>query len=204
MAMKYKDAALILVDIQNDFCPGGALGVKDGDAIIPVVNQLLAVFPLVVATQDWHPLNHISFKAQGGIWHPHCVQNTRGAAFHPQLDQSKIATIFHKAFAKDKDAYSAFEGVDEQGNSLDAALKKAGVKKIFIAGLATDYCVKATGLDGLNAGYEVFVIEDAVRAVDVQHGDGERALKELADRGAKIVLSDSVLPRHKTAQLAGD
>ncbi len=204
MSKKNKDAALILVDIQNDFCPGGALAVKDGDAVIPVVNQLLPIFPLVVATQDWHPANHSSFKAQGGLWNPHCVQNTRGAAFPRQLEQSKIDLIFRKASAGDTDAYSGFDGVDSTGRSLDAALKNLKIKRLFIAGLATDYCVKATALDGLKKGYEVLVIEDAVRAVEVKEGDGEKALQELARKGAKIVRSTEIRRLSKTAQLAGD
>jgi nicotinamidase/pyrazinamidase len=204
MSKHYKDAALILVDIQNDFCPEGALAVQDGDEVVPVVNRLLEAFPLVIATMDWHPVNHISFKAQGGIWNPHCVQNSEGAAFHPLLEQSKIDLIFHKAFTQDKDAYSAFEGVDEQGSPLHKVLKAKAVRKIFIAGLATDYCVKETALDGLKNGYEVFVIEDAVRSVDVQEGDGEKALQEMIRQGAMLINSEMILRRRKTAQLSGD
>lgn len=203
MSKRYKDAALVLVDLQNDFCPGGALAVQEGDAVIPVVNQLLEVFPLVVATQDWHPVDHISFTAQGGRWQPHCVQNSHGAQFHPLLEQSKIDLIIWKAFAQDRDAYSGFEGVDHKGRSMDVALKSAGVKKIYIAGLATDYCVKATALDGLKNGYEVFVIKDAVRAVEINKGDGERALQELISQGAKIISSDSILKLSKTARTSG-
>jgi nicotinamidase/pyrazinamidase len=204
MPKHYKDAALLLVDIQNDFCPDGALAVQDGDEVVPVVNQLLEAFPLVIATKDWHPVNHISFKAQGGIWNPHCVQNSQGAAFHPLLEQDKIDLIFHKAFTQDKDAYSAFEGVDEQGSPLHEVLKAKAVRKIFIAGLATDYCVKETALDGLKKGYEVFVIEDAVRSVDVQKGDGEKALQEMIRQGAMLINSEMILRRRKTAQLSGD
>jgi nicotinamidase/pyrazinamidase len=204
MANWLKDAALILVDIQNDFCPGGALGVRGGDEIIPVVNQLISAFPLVIASQDWHPANHISFKAQGGPWESHCVQNSHGADFHRDLDQRNIRLIFHKAFTQDRDAYSAFEGIDQDGRSLDVALKDLGVKKIYIAGLATDYCVRATALDGLKNGYEVFVIEDAVRGVEVKEGDGMRALLEITDQGAKVLNSSAVLPIGKTAQIAGD
>lgn len=204
MAKKFKDSALILVDIQNDFCPGGALGVRGGDEIISVVNQLVTAFPLVIASKDWHPANHISFKAQGGPWDPHCVQHTHGAAFHPDLDQSKIHLIFHKAISQDRDAYSAFEGVDQNGRSLDAALKALGVKIIYIAGLATDYCVKATALDGLKNGYEVVVIKDAIRGVEVNEGDSEKAIHEIAVQGAKILNSPAVLPFSKTAQIAGD
>jgi nicotinamidase/pyrazinamidase len=128
----------------------------------------------------------------------------RGGRLHPLLEQSKIDLIFHKAFTQDKDAYSAFEGVDEQGSPLHKVLKAKAVRKIFIAGLATDYCVKETALDGLKNGYEVFVIEDAVRSVDVQEGDGEKALQEMIRQGAMLINSEMILRRRKTAQLSGD
>ena len=187
--MKFDNAALILVDIQNDFCPGGALAVREGDQVVPVVNRLIPKFPVVVATQDWHPPNHCSFK----IWPPHCVQNTPGAELHPALDKSRITFSARKAFTREADAYSGFSGVDEAGRGLDDLLRKRGIKRLYLVGLATDYCVRATVLDGLKLGYEVNVITDGVRAVNVKPDDGATALDEMARTGAKLVVSASLL-----------
>jgi nicotinamidase/pyrazinamidase len=187
-----KDAALILVDIQNDFCPGGALAVAGGDEIIEAVNRLMPKFRLVISTQDWHPANHVSFKEQGGPWPPHCVQNTRGAELHPALRTDRIAHYFRKASSPEKDAYSEFEGVDESGRTLDELLKSSGVKQVYVVGLATDYCVRATALDALALGYKVFVVKDATRAVNVNDDDGAKALDEMKGRGARLVASDEI------------
>lgn len=197
-----KDAALVLVDVQNDFCPGGALAVAEGDQIVDVINRLTRIFPLVISTQDWHPVNHVSFKERGGPWPPHCVQGTRGAELHPALDTESIRHYFRKASSPDKDAYSEFEGVDEQGRTLDETLKSQGVKRIYVAGLATDYCVLATVLDGLKNGYDVYAITDAMRAVNVNPGDGEKALGEMAAKGARLVRSDEVLKGSEPASAA--
>lgn len=191
--MKFNNAALLLVDIQNDFCPGGALAVRDGDAVVPVANRLMPLFPVVVATQDWHPTDHCSFRTQGGPWPPHCVQGSPGAELHRQLDSSHITFSVRKAFTRDADAYSEFAGVDENGRSLDELLRKRGVKRLFVVGLATDYCVRATVLDGLKLGYEVTVVTDGVRAVNVKPDDGATALKEMAAAGAKLVESKDLL-----------
>ena len=180
--MKFDNAALILVDIQNDFCPGGALAVREGDQVVPVANRLIPKFPVVVVTQDWHPADHCSFK----IWPPHCVQNTPGAELHPQLDRSRIAFSVRKAFTPDADAYSEFSGVDEAGRGLDELLRSQGVKTLYVVGLATDYCVRATVLDGLKLGYEVNVVTDGVRAVNVKPEDGAKALDEMAKAGATL------------------
>ena len=187
------DAALVLVDIQNDFCPGGALAVAEGDRIVEVVNRLTRLFPLVISTQDWHPPNHISFKERGGPWPPHCVQNTRGAELHPSLDAESIQYYFRKASSPDRDAYSEFEGVDENGRALDEMLKSHKVKRLYVCGLATDYCVLATVLDGLKNGYEVYAITDAMRAVNVNPRDGQKALEEMASKGARLIKSDEIL-----------
>jgi nicotinamidase/pyrazinamidase len=189
----FKDSALILVDIQNDFCPGGALAVAEGDRIVEPVNRLMPHFPLVISTQDWHPANHVSFKAQGGPWPPHCVQGTRGAELHPDLETQTIAHYLRKASSPDKDDYSEFEGKDEQGRSLDQVLKSHNVKRIFAVGLATDYCVLATVLDGLKLGYEVVAITDSMRAVNVEPGDGARALRQMSEAGANLVTSEYIL-----------
>ena len=187
-----QDSALILVDIQNDFCPNGALAVTEGDLIVPIVNRLISRFPLVISTQDWHPANHISFKAQGGPWPPHCVQGTTGAELHPNLKTDTIALYFRKASSPDKDDYSEFAGKDVQGRSLDEVLKGYGVKKIYVVGLATDYCVLETVLDGLKYGYEVYAVTDAMRAVNVNPDDGEKALYKMVSSGAHLVTSEVI------------
>jgi nicotinamidase/pyrazinamidase len=193
MAEGFADTALILVDIQNDFCPGGALAVAEGDQIVDVVNRVAGAFPLVISTQDWHPADHISFKERGGPWPPHCVQGTEGAALHPALDLSQIAVQVRKAATADEDVYSGFDATDKESLGLDEVLKSNGVRTLYIAGLATDYCVRATVLDGLMNGYDVYVITDAVRAVNVNPGDGQKALEEMASRGARLVTSNQIL-----------
>lgn len=184
--MKFDDAALVLVDIQNDFCPGGALAVADGDQVVPVANRLMPKFPVVVATQDWHPPDHCSFQAQGGPWPPHCVQGTPGAELHPGLDASRITARVKKGSERDRDSYSGFPGLDD-------VLRANRVQRICVMGLATDYCVRATVLDGLKRGYEVSVVTDGVRAVNARPDDGATALKEMAAAGAKLVESRQLL-----------
>ena len=193
MKVELNDAALILVDIQNDFCPGGALAVNEGDQIVPAVNRLIPEFPLVLSTQDWHPQNHISFKDRGGPWPPHCVQDTRGAELHSALRTDTIADYFRKASLPDKDDYSEFAGKDDRGRSLDDVLKSRGVKRLYVVGLATDYCVLETVLDGLKYGYEVYAVTDAMRAVNVNVTDGTEALQKMASSGARLVTSDEIL-----------
>ena len=192
MNPKFQESALILVDIQNDFCPGGALAVNEGDRVVPIVNRLISRFSLVISTQDWHPANHISFNAQGGPWPPHCVQGTSGAELHPELETDSIAHYFRKASSPAKDDYSEFAGTDEQGRSLDEVLKGHGVKEIYIVGLATDYCVLETVLDGLKYGYEVYAVTDAMRAVNVNPDDGEKALYKMVSSGAHLVTSEVI------------
>lgn len=198
MEAKLSSAALVLVDIQNDFCPGGALAVAEGDRIIEVVNRMMPWFSFVVATQDWHPSNHISFKERGGPWPPHCVQGTRGAQLHPSLDRNHIDAYLRKAATAEKDAYSEFEAVDDRGRALDEVLKDREIKTVYVVGLATDYCVKATVFDALKNGYEVYAVVDGMRAVDLTPGDGERALKEMASSGARLIESAEILPRDKS------
>jgi nicotinamidase-related amidase len=193
MRSQLQHAALILVDIQNDFCPGGALAVNEGDQIVPIVNRLMSRFPLVISTQDWHPPDHVSFRERGGPWPPHCVQGTRGAELHPDLKTDTIAHYFHKASSPDTDDYSEFAGKDERGRTLDQVLRDPGTRKLYVVGLATDYCVLETVLDGLKLGYEVFAVRDAMRAVNVNSADGEQALKKMSDSGATLVTSDEVL-----------
>lgn len=182
-----KGDALILVDVQNDFCPGGALAVAEGDQVVPVLNRWIeravqAGIP-VFASRDWHPPNHVSFQSRGGPWPPHCVQGTRGAEFHPDLHLPKDALIVTlKGDDPDRDAYSAFDGTN-----LASDLRSRGVQRLWVGGLATDYCVKATVLDGLREGFDVRVIADGIRAVNVQPDDGRQAIEEMLRAGASLV-----------------
>lgn len=183
--------ALILVDVQLDFLPGGSLAVPRGDEVVPALNRYIAVFRgltlPVVATRDWHPPDHCSFKAQGGPWPPHCVAGTDGARFAAQLDLPCEGRIVSKATTADRDAYSGFEGTD-----LDDWLKRAGVSRVFVGGLATDYCVLNTVRDALRLGYATFLLLDAVRAVDVTSGDGARAIDEMRRLGATAIEYDQI------------
>lgn len=184
----HKDSALLIVDPQVDFCPGGALPVPSGDAIFPTVNKIAGRAPLVVASRDWHPVRHVSFTERGGVWPPHCVQGTEGAEFHPTLDRGPIAQIFDKGQDPDRDAYSAFDGT-----GLAEWLHDRGIGLLVVGGLATDYCVRASVLDALAAGFGVSVLEDGVGAVDVQPGDGARALEEMREHGARVVRTRDVI-----------
>jgi nicotinamidase/pyrazinamidase len=179
--------ALVIVDVQNDFCPGGALAVPRGDEVVPVINRLLEQHWLSVATKDWHPADHCSFEARGGPWPPHCVQNTAGAELHPDLDATKIRLVITKGSHPDRDAYSGF-----QGTELAKILREQGVNRVVVCGIATDYCVRATAHDALQEGFEVLVLEDAIRGVEVQTGDSQRAIEELRQAGAKVIVSSDL------------
>ena len=180
--------ALIVVDVQQDFLPGGALGVPAGDEVIPALNRAITLFERaglpVYYSRDWHTPDHCSFKAQGGPWPPHCIAGSEGAAFATALRMPDDAAVISKATSRAQDAYSAF-----QGTTLAQQLETAGVRRVFIGGLATDYCVKATVLDAQANGFEVEVLGDAVRAVEVQPGDGERALQEMLKSGANLTTT---------------
>jgi nicotinamidase/pyrazinamidase len=178
--------ALIIVDVQNDFCPGGALAVGAGDEVVPVLTRLAPRFGTVVATQDWHPANHRSFTAQGGEWPPHCIAGTAGAAFHPALQTNQIDVTVHKATAPDQEAYSGFDGTD-----LAERLRQRGVRRVYVGGLALDYCVDATALDAKRAGFDTYVIRDATRAVFPE----QSAAKEAGWReaGVGVVTSADLL-----------
>jgi len=173
----------VIVDFQNDFTPGGALAVPEGDAIADRLNELAADprFDLVVATRDWHPPDHGSFADRGGPWPVHCVQDTDGAELHPALDRSRVDVIVDKGQDQDTEGYSGF-----QGTRLGELLRERGIDRLTVVGLATDYCVKNTALDALREGFEVEVDTAAVRGVDVEEGDSERALEEMRDAGAKV------------------
>jgi nicotinamidase/pyrazinamidase len=175
--------ALIVVDVQNDFLAGGSLEVPYGNEIIPVFNQYIGAFRTnglpVFATRDWHPPNHCSFKAQGGLWSPHCVVDTEGAQFAPDLILPSSAVIISSATEPDKEAYSGFQGTD-----LDERLGSAHIQRLFIGGLATDYCVLSTVKDALDGAYKVFLLQDAIRAVNVNQDDGKKAEEEMTRLGA--------------------
>lgn len=172
--------ALIVVDVQNDFCPGGALAVPEGDQIIDPVNQLASEAPLVIATRDWHPPDHGSFADQGGAWPVHCVRDTPGAQLHPGL-RARIDAIIDKGRARELEGYSGFEDT-----ALERLLSERGVETVHVVGLALDYCVKATALDAREAGLNVVVHRAATRAVNVEPGDGERAVEELRAAGVEV------------------
>jgi nicotinamidase/pyrazinamidase len=173
--------ALLIIDFQNDFCPGGALAVPDGDAIAPRVNELLdsGRFDLVVATRDWHPADHASFAEQGGPWPPHCVQGTPGAELHSSLDRSRIDDIVDVGAGQNDEGYSGFEK-----SNLAQILRNAEIDAVTVVGLATDYCVRATALDALREGFEVTLDSAGVRGIDVEPGDSERAIQEMVAAGA--------------------
>jgi len=188
-----RDSALVIVDVQNDFLPGGALPVPEGDKVIQPLNRYIEVFVErklpVVATRDWHPENHCSFKSRGGPWPPHCIRNTWGAEFPRELKLPPSVIIVSKAVKEDEEAYSGF-----QGTNLDSVLRRMGVRRLFVGGLATDYCVRATVLDALKLGYQVMLLLDATRGVDVNPGDSERAIREMILGGAiGITLEDLML-----------
>ncbi len=193
--------ALLIVDLQYDFMPGGALGVKGGDEIIPVINKLMGKFDYTVASQDWHPKGHISFASTHGkkvgeiievdgieqeLWPIHCVEHTHGAALVKELKKDSIDRYFYKGTDLNIDSYSAFFDNDkEHETELDHFLREKGVTKLYIAGLTTDFCVKFSALDALDLGYEVVVIKDACRAVHDEKG----ALEEMKQAGAQIITS---------------
>jgi len=177
--------ALLIVDPQVDFCPGGTLPVPGGDGIFPAVNRASRIVPLTVASRDWHPPDHISFRAQGGPWPVHCVAGTPGAAFHRDLDTDRIAEVFSKGTNPGVEAYSAFDGT-----GLATWLRSHHIGRLYVGGLATDYCVRASVLDARRAGFDVVVLEDAIGAVEVAPGDGERALEEMREAGAAVSRSE--------------
>ncbi len=183
-------SALVVVDVQKDFMPGGSLPVPDGDKVVQPLNEVIREFQArrlpMFFTRDWHPPNHMSFRERGGSWPPHCVQGTEGAEFHPDLLVPEEAIVISKATEPDKEAYSGFEGTE-----LERLLREKGVKRLFIGGVATDYCVRATVLDGLRLGFEVIVLEDAVKGVAKE--TAEKALREMVLGGAILARTDELL-----------
>lgn len=199
--------ALLVVDVQNDFCPGGALAVKDGDTIVEGINRVAQKFDIVVTTQDWHPQNHGSFASNHSgakpfdlgtlsgrdqvLWPDHCVQNNHGAEFHPELQVS--GRNFVKGTNPEADSYSGFFDDDGASTGLDEYLKSKNVTEVYICGLATDFCVKFTGLDALKQGYETVVLEDLCKGVNMDPADSDKALNELHNAGGAIEQSTGIV-----------
>jgi nicotinamidase/pyrazinamidase len=204
--------SLILVDIQNDFSPSGSLPVPEGDQVIFPINKLQPHFDLVVATKDWHPIDHKSFAKEHGknpgdkillngieqiLWPVHCVQNSWGAEFIPGLETALIDRIFEKGIDRYVDSYSGFFDNDHKTQTgLDTYLKNKGVREVYLTGLATDYCVMFTAKDALMLGYETYVIKDATRGVNLNEGDVEKALEEMEREGIKIVESSNIIVKN--------
>jgi nicotinamidase/pyrazinamidase len=201
---------LVIVDVQRDFCPGGALPVPEGDQVVPVINRLLRRFDRVAATQDWHPPGHLSFAAnhpgrkpgeviqlaglEQVLWPVHCVQHTPGAEFHPDLDRSRIQAVFRKGVDPEVDSYSGFfDNGRRRSTGLDEYLRREGVEEIYICGLATDYCVRWTALDAVRLGLRSWVIEDACRGVELRPGDVAAAWQEMIQAGVHLILSQNLL-----------
>jgi nicotinamidase/pyrazinamidase len=188
--MKFNEA-LLVVDVQNDFCPGGALGVREGDKIVSAINKYIELFSKkglpVFATRDWHPKKTSHFKEFGGVWPTHCIQNTKGAEFHPGLRLPKEVILIYKGMDPAKDSYSAFQAEDQNGTGLPELLKVSGVEEIYIAGLATDYCVRFTTADAIKSGFKVKVLADAIKGVNLKPGDSEEAIEEMVKNGATMI-----------------
>jgi nicotinamidase/pyrazinamidase len=180
--------ALLIVDIQNDFCPGGALGVSEGDRIIPTVNKYIQLFEqkqlLLFFSRDWHPSETIHFQEKGGPWPPHCIQGTNGAKFHPDLRIPENAVILSKGMDPNLDSYSVFEAFDEDLLSFPELLRKQEITELFIGGMATDYCVRTTSLDALKQGLNIHVLVDAVKGIDAINSD--KTLEEIQSKGGDL------------------
>lgn len=202
-------SALIVVDIQNDFCPGGALAVPHGDDVVPVANMLLKEMPISVLTQDWHPAMHVSFSSSIGkppyfldqsvapprmLWPDHCVAGSAGADFHPALRTDLARLILRKGANPNLDSYSAFfENDGTTSTGLSGWLKALGIGSIVVVGLATDYCVKATSIDGRRLGFDVRVVEEGIRGVDAAPGDSEKAIESMISAGCRMLALKEII-----------
>jgi nicotinamidase-related amidase len=206
-----EESALLLVDVQNDFCPGGGLAVPEGDQIVPVLNRIMPEFAVVIATQDWHPRDHISFASshpghqpfdtitlpsgEQTLWPDHCVAGSVGADFHPQLDTRSLSLILRKGTRRELDSYSAFlENDRATATGLEHYLRGLGLQHLFVAGLAADVCVYYTVLDALRLGFAVYLVEDAARGIDLPPGSLQNRLREMEAAGAVRTVSDSLFP----------
>ncbi|HEQ72349.1 MAG TPA: bifunctional nicotinamidase/pyrazinamidase [Spirochaetia bacterium] len=205
--MRREKKMLLIIDVQNDFCPGGSLPVPEGDIIIPVINRLARMFPLVVATKDWHPEGHVSFASRypgekagdtvdtetgpQRLWPDHCVRGSRGAEFHPDLDVKEINVVLHKGLKINLDSYSAFfENDHTTSTGLEYYCRGLGITDIYVTGLAEDVCVFFSSMDALRLGFSVTVLEDATRGVDRPAGSVDKALAAMKAKGARIITSD--------------
>jgi len=180
--------ALLIVDVQNDFCTGGTLAVPDGEKVVPVINKIMDRFSVIIASKDWHPEKTKHFNK----WPVHCVRNTSGAAFHPQLDAEKIQEVFLKGTGTEDDGYSAFEATSA---NLENYLREHTIRDLYVCGLATDYCVLSSALDARKKGFNVLAIEDGMRGVEVVKGDVDRAIEEMKHRGVVFISSEQVPKR---------
>ena len=191
--------ALLIVDVQNDFCPGGALGVSGGDEIIPLINRYIYLFKgrgaAIIASRDSHPPVTRHFKEFGGIWPAHCVAESFGAMFHEELQLPTDSLVFSKGMDPERDDYSALSARNAEGTPLSGFLREEGIRRLYICGLATDYCVRQTALDGLREGFGITVLADALRGVDLSTGDSERALAEILAAGARLTRIDEIEER---------
>lgn len=191
-----RNAALLIVDVQNDFCPNGALAVADGDRVVAPLNRALECFVaagrLVLASRDWHPPATKHFQEYGGVWPVHCVQGTPGAAFHAELRLPPETVVLSKGIDPEQDGYSAFEAVADDGRTLVEVLTSQAVGHLYVGGLASDYCVRSSVLDALRLGFSVTVLSDGIAGVDVQPGDSTRALEEISRAGAHFCTVDEL------------
>lgn len=192
-----KDAALLIVDVQNDFCPGGALAVPEGDRVVAPLSRIAEAFAttglLVLASRDWHHRITTHFSEHGGAWPPHCIQNSPGAAFHPDLQLPEGTLIISKGESADSDSYSAFDGLSQDGRTLTEILSGMKIRRVYVGGLATDYCVRSSALDARKAGFAVVLLIDAVAGVDVTAGDSEKALEEMQLAGITFSTTEEVI-----------
>lgn len=189
-------AALLVVDVQLDFCPGGALPVPEGDLVVPVLNRYIELFSRIgsqiFASRDWHPAKSGHFLPAGGKWPVHCVQGSRGAQFHPELRLPEGTVVISKGMAISEDGYSALQGVDESGTPFPVLLRHMALDRLYVGGLATDYCVKESVMEAIGEGFGVTVLTDAVKAVQREAGDAERALAEMVGAGARLATLESI------------
>lgn len=188
--------ALLVVDLQNDFCPGGALGVPDGDQIVPRINRMIELFERrglpVLATRDWHPPVTKHFKESGGAWPPHCIQGTKGARFHPDLKLPKEVVLLSKGMDPEQDSYSGFQALSAQGRDLESVIRDLAIDEIYVCGLATDYCVRATALDAVRRGLRIRVLKDAIKGVDLKPGDSRAAIAEMRGAGVPFLATRGI------------
>lgn len=192
----HRRAALLIVDVQLDFCPGGALPVADGDAVVPVLNRYISLFwkrgSTIFASRDWHPEQSVHFKENGGSWPVHCLQDSPGAQFHPKLLLPQGTIVISKGLMRWDEGYSALQGVTENGTPLPMLLRHMGMDRLYVGGLATDYCVKESVLEGLREGFAVTLLADAVRAVDLKPGDAGRAVRQMREAGATMATLETI------------